>query len=205
MEEAPFIGIVRHRIQTDGKGVSTLAAFHGCPLHCRYCLNPQCQREGVWRTFTPESLYEEVKIDQLYFLATGGGITFGGGEPSMYPDFIARFREICGPEWNLTLETSLNVPADNIRRLSSVVNQFIIDIKETNDEIYRRYTSLSNQRMLDNLQELLKEGRGDDLVVRLPLIENFNTQEDIERSAEKLRAMGVEHFDFFAYRTDIRK
>ncbi len=205
MEEAPFIGIVRHRIQTDGKGVSTLAAFHGCPLHCRYCLNPQCQREGVWRTFTPESLYEEVKIDQLYFLATGGGITFGGGEPSMYPDFIVRFREICGPEWNLTLETSLNVPADNIRRLSSVVNQFIIDIKETNDEIYRRYTSLSNQRALDNLQELLKEGRGDDLVVRLPLIKDFNTQEDIERSTEKLRAMGVEHFDFFTYRTDIRK
>ena len=205
MEEAPFIGIVRHRIQTDGKGVSTLAAFHGCPLHCRYCLNPQCQREGVWRTFTPESLYEEVKIDQLYFLATGGGITFGGGEPAMYPDFIVRFREICGPEWNLTLETSLNVPADNIRRLSSVVNQFIIDIKETNDEIYRRYTSLSNRRALDNLQELLQEGRGDDLIVRLPLIEGYNTQEDIERSAEKLRAMGVEHFDFFTYRTDIRK
>lgn len=205
MEEAPFIGIVRHRIQTDGKGVSTLAAFHGCPLHCRYCLNPQCQREGVWRIFTPESLYEEVKIDQLYFLATGGGITFGGGEPSMYPDFIVRFREICGPEWNLTLETSLNVPADNIRRLSSVINQFIIDIKDTNDEIYRHYTGLSNQRMLDNLQELLKEGRGDDLVVRLPLIKDFNTQEDIERSAEKLRAMGVEHFDFFTYRTDIRK
>lgn len=205
MEEAPFIGIVRHRIQTDGKGVSTLAAFHGCPLRCRYCLNPQCQREGVWRTFTPESLYEEVKIDQLYFLATGGGITFGGGEPSMYPDFIVRFREICGPEWNLTLETSLNVPADNIRRLSSVVNQFIIDIKETNDEIYRHYTGLSNRRALDNLQELLQEGRGDDLVVRLPLIEGYNTQEDIERSAEKLRAMGLEHFDFFAYRTDIRK
>lgn len=205
MEEAPFIGIVRHRIQTDGKGVSTLAAFHGCPLHCRYCLNPQCQREGVWRTFTPESLYEEVKIDQLYFLATGGGITFGGGEPSMYPDFIVHFREICGPEWNLTLETSLNVPADNIRRLSSVINQFIIDIKDTNDEIYQRYTGLSNRRMLDNLQELLKEGRGDDLVVRLPLIKDFNTQEDIERSAEKLRAMGVEHFDFFTYRTDIRK
>lgn len=205
MREAPFIGIVRHRIQTDGKGVSTLAAFHGCPLRCRYCLNPQCQREGVWRTFTPESLYEEVKIDQLYFLATGGGITFGGGEPAMYPDFIADFRKICGPEWNLTLETSLNVPADNVRRLSSVINQFIIDIKETNDEIYRHYTGLSNRRALDNLQELLQEGRADDLIVRLPLIEGYNTQEDIERSTGKLRAMGVEHFDFFTYRTDIRK
>ena len=123
----------------------------------------------------------------------------------MHPDFIARFRKICGPEWNLTLETSLNVPADHVRQLSSVVNQFIIDIKETNDEIYRRYTSLSNRRALDNLQELRQEGRGDDLIVRLPLIEGYNTPEDIERSTEKLRAMGVEHFDFFTYRTDIRK
>ena len=91
MEEAPFIGIVRHRIQTDGKGVSTLAAFHGCPLRCQYCLNPQCQREDVWRTFTPESLYEEVKIDQLYFLATGGGITFGGASLPCIPTSLPAF------------------------------------------------------------------------------------------------------------------
>ena len=35
---APFIGIMRHRIGIDGDGVTTLAAFHGCPLHCHYCL-----------------------------------------------------------------------------------------------------------------------------------------------------------------------
>lgn len=39
----PFIGISRHRLATDGEGVTTLAAFHGCPLACRYCLNPQCR------------------------------------------------------------------------------------------------------------------------------------------------------------------
>lgn len=79
---APFIGLCRHRIQTDGEGVTTLAAFHGCPLHCRYCLNPQCHTSpDRWLWHTPETLYQEVKQDELYFLATGGGITFGGGEP----------------------------------------------------------------------------------------------------------------------------
>ncbi|MCB6973223.1 carboxypeptidase-like regulatory domain-containing protein [Butyricimonas sp. DFI.6.44] len=39
------IGIERHRLQTDGEGVSTLVAFHGCPLRCRYCLNPQSRDE----------------------------------------------------------------------------------------------------------------------------------------------------------------
>ena len=37
---ARIIGIARHRLSTDGDGVTTLVAFHGCPLHCRYCLNP---------------------------------------------------------------------------------------------------------------------------------------------------------------------
>ena len=32
------IGISRHRLGTDGKGVTTLVALHGCPLRCKYCL-----------------------------------------------------------------------------------------------------------------------------------------------------------------------
>ncbi|MBF1451819.1 4Fe-4S cluster-binding domain-containing protein, partial [Prevotella pallens] len=52
--KAPIIGIDRHRLTTDGEGVTTLVAFHGCPLHCKYCLNPQClSPDGVLRTITP--------------------------------------------------------------------------------------------------------------------------------------------------------
>ena len=66
--KAPLIAISRHRIATDGVGVTTLVAFHGCPLHCKYCLNPQCQRtDGIWKKLSPEELYEEVSINNLYF------------------------------------------------------------------------------------------------------------------------------------------
>ena len=83
--KAPIIGIDRHRLTTDGEGVTTLVAFHGCPLHCKYCLNPQClSPDGVLRTITPSELYSEVEIDDLYFVATGGGICFGGGEPLLH-------------------------------------------------------------------------------------------------------------------------
>lgn len=40
-QRAKIIGIARHRLSTDGDGVTTLVAFHGCPLCCRYCLSPQ--------------------------------------------------------------------------------------------------------------------------------------------------------------------
>ena len=109
--EAPIIGIDRHRLTTDGEGVTTLVAFHGCPLHCKYCLNPQClSPDGVLRTITPSELYSEVEIDDLYFVATGGGICFGGGEPLLHSEFIVEFAKIMNPEWSMILETSLNVP-----------------------------------------------------------------------------------------------
>ena len=38
MKTVPLIGIARHRLSIDGEGVTTLVAFHGCPLHCKYCL-----------------------------------------------------------------------------------------------------------------------------------------------------------------------
>ena len=89
---APFIGIVRHRLATDGHGVTTLVAFHGCPLRCNYCLNPQCLNPAmVWRDITTSQLLDELMLDNLYFLATGGGVTFGGGEPLLHSEFIDEF------------------------------------------------------------------------------------------------------------------
>ena len=77
MKTAPLIGISRHRLTTDGEGVTTLVAFHGCPLRCKYCLNPQSlHSEGIWKHYDCMQLYEEVRLDELYFLATHGGITF---------------------------------------------------------------------------------------------------------------------------------
>lgn len=67
MEAVPFIGIDRHRLGVDGVGVTTLAAFHGCPLRCKYCLNHCCleNAEGLPR-YTPRQLHERVAIDNLY-------------------------------------------------------------------------------------------------------------------------------------------
>lgn len=58
MKTSVLIGLSRHRIGVDGAGVTTLVAFHGCPLDCKYCLNPQAlSSKGVWKKFTPEELW----------------------------------------------------------------------------------------------------------------------------------------------------
>lgn len=69
MKTAPLICIDRHRLTIDGEGVTTLVAFHGCPLHCKYCLNPQClEADGVWQEMDTELLMMNVEMDNLYFL-----------------------------------------------------------------------------------------------------------------------------------------
>ena len=176
------IGIARHRLQTDGQGVSTLVAFHGCPLHCRYCLNPQSLDKGkFWKRYDCMTLYEEVRVDELYFLATGGGVTFGGGEPCLQSEFISKFRELCGKEWLLILETTLNVGKEHIERLLPVIDRFIIDVKDMNPDIYKQYTGKDNEAVVRNLHLLVERGRRKDMLVRVPLILGYNTDGDREK------------------------
>ncbi len=201
---AKIIGLARHRLSTDGDGVTTLVAFHGCPLRCRYCLNPQSLGDGGrFREFSPEELYAETRIDELYFIATNGGVTFGGGEPCLRPDFIREFRELCGPAWQLNLETSLNVPSVNIETLLPVVNTMIIDIKDINPDVYRSYTGQSNDLVLDNLRLIANAGRQSDCIARIPLIPGYNTDTDREASRKALEVLGFDRFDLFTYQ--IRK
>ncbi len=203
-QRAKIIGIARHRLSTDGDGVTTLVAFHCCPLSCRYCLNPQSLGDGGrFREYSPEQLYAETRIDELYFLATNGGVTFGGGEPCLRPQFIREFRGLCGPEWQLNLETSLNVPIANVEALLPVVNTLIIDIKDMNPDIYHDYTGQSNALVLENLRLITDSGRQNDCIVRIPLIPGYNTDADRDASRKALEALGFTRFDPFTYQ--IRK
>lgn len=197
---APFIAINQHRLTTDGEGVTTLVGFHGCPLHCEYCLNAQClQADGVWCRLTPGELYSEVEIDDLYFVATGGGICFGGGEPLLRSDFIKAFAEIMNPEWKLTIETSLNVPLENVKAIASLVQMWYVDIKDMNPDIYKAYGCKENKQVIGNLQWLAANGYADKVIIRLPLIPEYNTDEDRQMSQQQLEEMGFTNFDKFNY------
>ncbi len=198
---APIITHSRLRMATDGEGITTLVCFHGCPLRCKYCLNPFSFAESTKRELlTPQALYDRVKLDALYFLATGGGVTFGGGEPLLYPAFLGEFRELCGKEWHLCAETSLNVPKEHVEQAAACIDHFYVDCKDTNPAIYRSYTGKDNAGMLANLSLLLSLVGKDRVTVRVPLIPEFNTESDREATRKLLTDMGVEKMDFFAYK-----
>ena len=87
--------ISRLRINSECDGVSTLIGCMGCPLRCAYCFNPFTWDGSVEpKKYSIDELYEEVKLDNLYFLATEGDLVFGGGEPLLYSTFIKEFIKI---------------------------------------------------------------------------------------------------------------
>lgn len=196
--KAPIIGINRHRLITDGDGVTTLVAFHGCPLHCKYCLNPQClSPDGVLRTITPSELYSEVEIDDLYFMATGGGICFGGGEPLLHSKFIVEFAKIMNPEWNIVLETSLNVPLKQLEMVAPLVKEFVVDVKDMDEQTYKAYTTQGNVLVTSNLKWIAENGYAAKTLIRLPLIPYYNTEATQEESRKQIESMGFRRFDKF--------
>ena len=201
MKTSRLIGINRHSIGMDGSGITTLVLFHGCPLHCKYCLNPQAlSAKGMWKRLTPEALYTEISRDDLYFRATAGGVTFGGGEPLLSYRQILHFHQLCianGNRWKLNIETSLNVPTVMVKALENIVDQWIVDIKDMNPTIYQAYTGRDNALVIQNLQHLLDTKA--DITARVPLIPMYNTEEDVEKSTALLRKMGVSQIDKFKY------
>ena len=200
--KTPLIGICRHRLVTDGQGVTTLVAFHGCPLRCKYCLNAQCLRsDGVWRQLTVQEILDEVMVDDLYFQATNGGITFGGGEPLLRSDEIVDFCKRRPMEWRIYVETSLNVEQWALETVAPYVDHYFIDVKDMNPDIYRRYTSIDNSRVVENLRWLADHVDLEKVTIRLPHIPDYNTQADIAKSRKQLEAMGFTDFDCFDYIT----
>lgn len=198
----PVFSITRHRLATDGNGVSTLVGAYGCPLTCRYCLNPHAWNPETLKRcthMTANALYEKVKIDELYFLATGGGITFGGGEALLHAEFFRSFRSLCGPKWTLTAETSLNVPEELLRDALSVIDDFIIDIKDLNPAIYEAYTGLPIDRMLSNLKLLAEHIAPEHVFIRVPAIPDYNTKADLAASVDALKAAGFTQIEVFPY------
>lgn len=198
-KKAEIMGINRHRMGTDGKGISTLITFYGCPLNCKYCLNPQCKSESTPCTYIePNGLVNLLMVDDIYFKSTGGGIVFGGGEPLLNAEYIKEVCDLVPTKWKIRIETSLNVKWDKIELLLPYIDQWIIDIKDSNTEIYKNYTGVDNLKVYDNVIRLSHKTGKEKLLIRIPKIPNYNTEKNIQESVKLYSNLG--NIDIFNYK-----
>ncbi len=197
-----IFGVSRARVGTDGPGITTLVAMYKCPLNCEYCINNPINQ---YYEYTVEDLYEEVKIDSLYFDYTGGGICFGGHEPLLQQAFLIEFIKYTknlNLNWKFGIESSLNCKIK--KELLELLDYIIVDIKTINSDIYKRYTEIDNKMVLSNLKDL-SNNQKIDITIRIPLIPEYNDEKDIEQSKEYLLNLGYKEaqFDCFEYLTEL--
>ena len=194
--------IGRHRFELDGHGVRSLVVFDGCPLRCKYCINPYTWNGAHNPTeYTTDMLLQKVAVDSVYFQATKGGITFGGGEPLLHARFISDFIDIAPDSWNYIVETSLSVPFENIAALADKIETFVVDIKSMDANIYRNYTGAESEVALNNLVSLIKLVGADRIIVRVPVIPGYADEKSQALSVKKLNNLGITQIDSFNYRT----
>ena len=202
-----IMSVSRLRMATDGQGVSTLVAFFDCPLECKYCINNSCHDtnngfSGVPRAaYKPKELLEVLKKDEIYYLMTGGGVVLGGGEPLLQSAFIHEVCQLMNPRWVKRVETSLNVPWRCVEPLLKDIDEWIIDIKDMDGFIYKEYTGVNNEKVMQNLFRIKDTVPADRLHIRIPNIPGFNTKEDVAKSVKWIKdVLGVEAevFDYYA-------
>ena len=96
--------------------------FAGCNLNCSYCDTNDSKSEKSGKLMTPQQVTDEINKLLTSDCRT---ISFTGGEPSLYPDFINEVSKLT--ELNIMLETNGTLP-DNIDLIDRL-DMVSLDIK----------------------------------------------------------------------------
>ena len=199
-EEYPISSIGRLRMGNDGPGIRTLIVLYGCPLRCRYCINPYTwDNSHKPKMMTAGELYDSIVIDRPYILATNGGITFGGGEPLLYPGLINEMRALCEPEMSFYAETSFNDEWESIEAVAGSVDCFYVDVKSVDPDVYKDYTGGELEPVLENIRRYVELKNPDSIIVRIPEIPGMVDKEKQKQAKKILSEMGVTRFNLFKY------
>lgn len=134
---------------------------------------PAEARELIGKTVSPEEIIDIVKKDLPFYIQSGGGVTFSGGEPLMQPDFLFECLRLCGREGiHRTVDTSGYAELDVVKHIAMETDLFLYDLKFMDSEKHRHFTGVSNQLILANLKYLARSGAR--VTVRFPLIPGIN-------------------------------
>ncbi|MCM3765648.1 choline TMA-lyase-activating enzyme [Neobacillus niacini] len=150
---------------------------------CRKCIDvcPESALSIAGEAKTISELLEIVEEDRLFYEMSGGGITLGGGEVLMQPEAAVNLLIACKKVGiNTAIETSGYAKLDSVLQVAEFTDLFLYDIKHMGSERHFELTGVRNERILNNLSELLK--RRYNVQIRMPLLKGYNDgKEEIDQ------------------------
>ena len=140
--------------------------------------------------------------DYLFYLNSGGGVTLGGGEPTLQVDFaheLLKRLKILGI--HTAMETCGYTDWSVFEQLNPNLDLLLYDLKHIDPDIHRQHTGKSNDRILYNLKQLLKTELP--VIIRIPIVPGFNDNADtlaeIAAFLRRQNSNNIERVDLLPY------
>lgn len=189
----------------DGPGIRFLLFMQGCIAGCLYCQNPDTWNLKSGFDMTAEEVLEKVKRCMPYIKASDGGITISGGEPLLQMKFLVELFRLCKTN---NIHTAVDTSAfyDNydgklLRKLISLTDLFILDIKAAREMLHKKITSRPLGEAVDFLNILESEKKP--YWLRYVLVPGLNNSKKDMQALKKIlaRLKYCEKFEFLPYHT----
>lgn len=159
-----------------------------CAL-CGACVEacPSGARKFGSREYTPQEVLDAVLPEKVFFDASGGGVTFSGGECLLHPEFLAESLRLLKEHGiHTALDTCGAVPSRSVLMTAPYTDLYLYDLKKMDPVLHQAYTGTDNRQILENLELLC--GRGASIIIRVPLIPGYtDSPEDIHQVGAYLR------------------
>lgn len=147
---------------------------------------PTLAMEISGKTYSVADLMREIEKETVFMDRSEGGVTFCGGEPLMHPALLLELLKRCGEQGiHRAVDTTLFASETVVREVMEHTDLFLVDLKHMDSEKHRMFCGVPNTRILSNLRLIAEAGK--DFLVRIPLIEGVNAdEENLGRSARFL-------------------
>jgi len=156
-----------------------IATDHDLCVRCGQCaaVCPAAATEMSGRYETVGDLLSAIENERPFFDQSGGGVTFSGGEPLLYPDFLIEILDACGRlRIHRTVDTSGLAKTKHLLEVAKRTDLFLYDLKLMDPKKHKEWTGAGNKRILQNLKVLAESGAA--IQIRIPLIKGVNADDD---------------------------
>jgi pyruvate formate lyase activating enzyme len=160
-------------------------------IGCGECVAscPNGARELSGQPYTPEELFREVEKDAAFYRRSGGGITVGGGEPTLQAGFVGEFLALCRSHFfHTAMETSALTTWEKMEHILGSLDLVYIDLKHMDDNRHVQWTGASNRVILENIRRAARQNQ---MILRIPVVPGFNdSAENISEIARFAKVLG---------------
>ena len=146
---------------------------------CGLCVEscPSKAREMSGKRMTVEEVMRVVDSDSLFYDNSGGGVTFGGGEPTAGGQFFLDLVQTAHDEGlHVTVDTCGFCPEDRFDKTIGLADLFLFDCKHMDPEQHKKLTGQDNALILRNLEAALASST--EVRVRMPLMPGLNDSDE---------------------------